>query len=223
MEEQLDNNLQHPVYQKDVVEFVTVSNELCKLLEQSANYKRSEYIDRLQKLIPLLYLKTAVLKVSETPSEDEWIEKFVQEADWNYVKTLVAERLSEMDVFVDLLLPLQNVEDEATSMSISECLTDTYQDLKDFTTLYQIASPEAIYAALWEVTDNFKHVWGPRLLASVQILHNLKYGEKMLDNPNNEPDEHAQHQLVNKNAGYKIDTSSWLINQHFNNSAEQDV
>ena len=51
--------LDHIVYSRNVVEFVTVANEYCTFVEHNAKLSRREFVDKTQKLFPLLYLKAA--------------------------------------------------------------------------------------------------------------------------------------------------------------------
>ena len=44
------------VYSKNVIEFATVANEYCAFIEAVGQYQRKDFITRLQKLLPLLYL-----------------------------------------------------------------------------------------------------------------------------------------------------------------------
>ena len=49
------------IFDRNVVEFVTVAAEFCKFLEQAENNKRKSFVDTSLKLLPLLYLKASML------------------------------------------------------------------------------------------------------------------------------------------------------------------
>ena len=49
------------IYSAPVVEFVAVAKEFCLFLTQSEELSQKEFIDKLQKFIPLLYLKGSML------------------------------------------------------------------------------------------------------------------------------------------------------------------
>ena len=51
------DDLQHIGYSREVIEFVAVAKEFCGYLEGSHEEDASELLSKLQKFIPLIYLK----------------------------------------------------------------------------------------------------------------------------------------------------------------------
>ena len=47
-----------PVYSKTVLEMLTVANEYCLFLEKAEDYDRQDIIMFLQKVCPLIYIKS---------------------------------------------------------------------------------------------------------------------------------------------------------------------
>jgi len=168
------------IYSKEVVEFITVSNQFCQFLENSATIAKSQLVDQTLKIGSLLYLKSSVLPEFEK-LYDGSAEKFVSEIDWNLINTAISSKLGADDLYMDLFLPKNIVQDQGEEISYSEALSDIYQDLKDVATNYQIGSYEAINDALWECRNNFESYWGPRLLGILGAFHNLKYNAYMTD------------------------------------------
>ena len=87
---------------------------------------------------------------------DDSIEKYLTEDDWIQVKSAIAIKLGELDVFVEVSEPDSQIEDEETSVTISECLSDIYQDISDFIRLFQVGSMEIMNDAVWECKQNFE-------------------------------------------------------------------
>lgn len=54
------------IFDKNVIEFVTVAAEFCALLERAGQMKRHEFVDTSLKILPLLYLKASLLPPCET-------------------------------------------------------------------------------------------------------------------------------------------------------------
>ena len=77
-----ENNIHRLVFSKNVIEFVTVASEFCLTMEKVSAHLPAESIARLQKLLPLLYLKATLLPETEKVLDDE-LEKFVTEFDYN--------------------------------------------------------------------------------------------------------------------------------------------
>ena len=53
------------IFDKNVVEFVTVAAEFCAFLERAEGMKRSMFVDTTLKILPLLYLKASMLPKCE--------------------------------------------------------------------------------------------------------------------------------------------------------------
>ena len=49
------------IFDKNVIEFVTVAAETCGFLERAESLEREEFVDTALKLLPLLYLKASLL------------------------------------------------------------------------------------------------------------------------------------------------------------------
>ena len=58
------------IFDRNVVEFVTVAAEFCKFLEQAETMKRDTFVDTSLKILPLLYLKAAMLPETEIIGDD---------------------------------------------------------------------------------------------------------------------------------------------------------
>ena len=73
------------IFDRNVVEFVTVAAEFCKFLEQAEGMKRATFVDTSLKILPLLYLKASMMPKCEMMGED-MPENFVtEETFFNYV------------------------------------------------------------------------------------------------------------------------------------------
>ncbi|MDF1548873.1 MAG: DUF5063 domain-containing protein [Bacteroidales bacterium] len=189
-----------------VLEFFITANEYCKLLEFSNHANKLSFISKIQKILSFVYLKASLL-VKPDELEDGELEKFVQEEDWEYIKTSVAKILGSSDRYIEIILPENLDPENYENVSLSECFADIYQDLKEFVTTYEIGNQQSIQLALFECLLNFEKFWGPRLLSGLSYLHNLLYSSELYDE-----DELKDNDQNNQ----EIDTSNWLINQRFN-------
>lgn len=165
------------IYSDEVVEFVTIANEFCKLLEGLNNISREEFIGNTYKILIILQLKALILPKPKDENITQ-TESFVNEADWHLIDNEVSGKLGSFEIISELREP--GNPDNSIEISISECLADTYQDLKDFTQLYQYGNPEAITQGIWECKTNFEQIWGPRIMIIIKEFHNLIHGEKDL-------------------------------------------
>ena len=180
-----EESLNPIVYSKNVIEFVTVANEFCNLVEHAGRETTRLFLNKTQKILPLLYLKVSVLEDLNS-YEELGLEKFVSEVDYNYLQQKMMNLLGEFDDFQEVFDPGMQFSDEPLSASISECLADIYQDLKDFLMTFRTGDELVMQEALWVCQDNFKNYWGQRLVNSLRAVHNLMYGDYDLDQAMNQ-------------------------------------
>ncbi len=160
------------VYSKNVVEFVTVASGYCEIIENVARYSPAENLGKLQKILPLLYLKTAVLPRVEQFMDEE-PEQFVSEMDYNALHQKWLQHLGENDSFYEVFNPDIQFSNETVRAGISENLLDIYQGLKDFTTAYSIGNEDVMNDSLAKCLFQFKEFWGQQLLNVLRAIHKL--------------------------------------------------
>lgn len=160
------------MYSKNVVEFVTVANEYCTTIEQVARHNAEENLGKLQKILPLLYLKASVLPAVDSMMDEE-LEKFVTELDYNTLQQKWLQQLGEHDSFYEVFDPNIQFGDETVTASVSENLTDIYQELKDFVTSYSIGNEDVMNDSLAECVFHFGEFWGQQLVNVLRAVHML--------------------------------------------------
>lgn len=169
------------VYSRNVIEFVTVANEFCSFAESAGSLSRKIFLSRLQKMLPLLYLKASLLPDPGEPDEEtETPEKFVSEEDYEFVLGKIKARLGELDGYPEIFDPAAALG-EMIESSIAENVADIYQDLKDFILAYRIGTTDVMRAALRECRNNFEQYWGQRLVNGLRAVHMLVYGNTTLE------------------------------------------
>ena len=169
------------VYSKNVIEFATVANEYCSFIEAVDQFQRKSFITKVQKLFPLLYLKAVLLPVPDIEMSDDAPEKYVTEEDYNFILHKLEEKFGQFDAYHEVFDPSIQYSVDPLEASISENITDIYQDLKDFILSYRIGTLEVMNDALWECRNNFEQFWGQRLVNGLRALHNLVYGDSDLE------------------------------------------
>lgn len=172
-------NSSEPVYSRNVIEFVAVANEFCKYAEHASELKGDELLKILQRILPLMYLKASLLPKLE-PFFEDGNEKFVTEADWVRVHENLREKFGTADDYREVFDDKAKETDEAVVSSISENMSDIYQDIKDFLLLYQTGTNEVMNDAIWECRLNFETFWGQKLVNSMRAIHSFLYsGEEI--------------------------------------------
>jgi hypothetical protein len=175
-----EGGLKSPVYSKNVIEFITVANEFCGFLERAEEMESADFLSRLQKLLPLLYLKFSMIPELEFEPEDE-LEKFVTEVDYNIIQQNLGAHTGAGDDYQEVFLPGMQFSESALTSSISENIADIYQDIKDLVMSFRTLNDEVMEQALWECQQNFAHLWGQKLVNCLRALHNIIYAEDQTD------------------------------------------
>lgn len=202
----MDSNANTIIYHKNVLEFATVANEYCKYLENIDQTEKEKFIKVTTKLLPLLYLKAAMIPEFETDDNNE-IEQHVTETHYNFLLQTVAQKI---DLHDNLVSVTDDITNQAEEVSISECFADIYQDLKNFTENFKTNTEDTMAETLWMCQYNFKHYWGARLIAILTIFHNLAYGDENISENNS-----LTHKKNTENTEDTEDTD-WLENLNIN-------
>ncbi len=166
------------IYSDEVIAFTTLANEYCRYIDGIALYSQCDFVDKMHRLLPLIYVKTLSIPSVE-PVDPDFIEKSVTQEEWETVQQAVHQKLNKYDAYSEPLDPLQRAADSMTSLS--EGFADIYQDLKDYLVLMSIGSPEMMNDAIAECVNNFREYWGQRLVNIMRVLHHLQYGGIALD------------------------------------------
>ena len=198
----MEDNLGHIVYSVNVLEFVTVAGEYVAFIERSDSIEKDEYLHKIQKLLPLLYLKGCLLPEVESVN-DEFVEKFVTEGTWEYYEQIVAKKLGSLNDYPEVFEQSSSFAEELVSSNISENLADIYQDIKDFISAYRIGTTEIMNDALWECKQHFEQYWGQKALNALRAVHNILYNKNQIAGdediyPENENDQNSN-------------TKNWII------------
>lgn len=206
MSEEVFDNL---VYSKNVIEFVTVANEFCNFIENNGNFSRFDFVDRLHKILPLVYLKACMLP--EIDDENlESPEKFVSEVDYNFLMSKISSKLAQFDGYQEVFEFGMQFSEEAIEANISENVCDIYQDLKDFIMAYRLGADEMMIDALGECRNNFTSYWGQKLTNCMRALHAIRYGDVDL----NEEEQTSNEAETDRH-------NNW-VSKHFNNYSEDE-
>lgn len=187
------------IFDRNVVEFVTVAAEFCKFLEQADGMKRATFVDTSLKILPLLYLKASMMPKCETMG-DEAPENYVTEETYEIIRMNLAGIMAEKDDYLDVFVTDMKYSDQPVTRYISEDLADIYQDIKDFIFVFRLGLNQTMNDALAICQENFALYWGQKLVNTLRALHDVKYAQTDTEdeNPSDETyesDDNTQHYL----------------------------
>ena len=193
----------HIVYSKKVIEFVTVAAETCLFLEHTSEFSKTDFVQKIVKILPLLYLNASLLEIPE-PVFDDIPERFVNEEDYQYVREQVEQLLGTDDSYLEVFHPDMALSDTPIAAFVSENMADIYQELKDFAANYQLGDIDIMNDALVACLIAFGEHWGQKLLNALRALHAFRFSDEF-------GSDESETEHTDKNT---IDRNSFLNFQH---------
>lgn len=173
----MEEEIRSIVFSKNTIEFVTVAVQYCAFIEETADETPvSELTDKLTKFLPLIYLKATMLPETDMLDESE-PEITVTEDDYNAIAGKFFQAFGKDDTYLEVFMEDMKYSETPISASISEDLTDIYQDLKNFITIFERGIVEHMNDALYICSVNFKDYWGQKLVNVLRALHTLNYSQ----------------------------------------------
>ncbi len=169
----------NPVYDRNTLEFVTVALEYCKFVE-SSDWVLPDFVDKATKILPLLYLKAALLPAIE-PNELFEPEMSVTEEMYESVRYRIAALLEDKDSYLETFLPDMVYSETPIIAFISENLADVYQDVGNFVSLFRQGNEFVMREIIGVCYQNFCNYWGQPLLNALKALHHLRYADDSLN------------------------------------------
>ena len=164
---------QHFVYRQDVIDFLTVSVQVCRFLEKIAEEDKRESVDKLTCLLPMLYLKTRMLDKPEQEL-DGYVETFCSEGQYDEVRSAVAALLGSDDTYLEMPVEEGLYGDLPETRFISEQLADIYQELFDLAANYRTQETAVMNDAILACLEAFELHWGQKLLSVLRALDVLR-------------------------------------------------
>ncbi len=161
------------IYAHDTLDFVKVAVSFCSTLEQANEAARDEFVSRMLKITPLLYLKAQLLACGEC--EGELLPApHVTEEDYNFVLGNAKALLGDDDEYLAVTDP-DDLQTEYTQWrSVAEHLADVYQPVRNFLAVYQEGLEDCMQDALWVLVHEFRDFWGQELVNALARLHYIE-------------------------------------------------
>ena len=134
-----------------------------------------------------MYLKATLLPPCTFLGVDE-LENYVTEHIYEVQRIAVAQIMADKDDYLDSFVTELEYSDEPLKKNVSEDLADIYQDIKDFVFVFKLGLNETMNDALARCEENFKTIWGPKLLSVLRTLHYIMYSDNTEDDEQEEGD-----------------------------------
>jgi hypothetical protein len=106
------------------------------------------------------------------------VDKFVTEKSYNKTLIGLTGYIGGLDTFPDFSDLSYPGSIKVVEASLSELLTDIYQEMKDFVLLYETGTLENMNDAIAECVETFGRYWGVKLLTALRIIHVNLYHQR---------------------------------------------
>lgn len=171
----------NPIFDKQVIEFITVAIEFCQLMEQHNQHTKKDFSDRMLKILPLLYIKGSLLPRAAMTFPEALPEPYVTEALYEHLRNGIAALLGEDDAYLETFEEDMRYSDRPIGASISENLADIFQDIGDFVVWFRQGNEDSMHEALMRCSENFAIYWGQKLLNALKALHAIYYRDAFVE------------------------------------------
>ena len=158
-------------------EFVTTCRKYFEYLDALPDEKITDFWTIQLRMLSEIYNKVFLLpEIKARYSSD--VEKFVTERAYNNLYVKLKGYICALDSFPDFNDLSHPGTFKVIDASLSEMLTDIYQELKDFVLLYETGSLENMNDAIAECVETFGQYWGVKLMSAARIMHVNLYQQR---------------------------------------------
>jgi hypothetical protein len=161
-------------------EFVKLCRQYFEYLETLPDKNISDFWLMQLQLLPKIYSGLYKLPQIKDYYSSE-VEKFVTESDYNKTYLNLVAFIGTVDRYADFNDLGHPGAAKMVETSLSETLTDIYQELKDFVLLYETGTVENMNDSIADCLDTFGRYWGVKLLSATRIIHVNLYQQRYAD------------------------------------------
>ncbi len=159
---------------KNSILFIGLANEYCNFLEQLEEISEDEFVSKMLKLLPRIYISATDLSFPFV-EESIYIEPHLEEPYYDSIRRSIELVMGEDDTFLEVFEEDMKFSDTPIAASISELLADIFHDLYNFIHSVKDAPQSHINDFLYVCKENFDMYWGQTLCNVLRALHSVKY------------------------------------------------
>lgn len=154
--------------------FVGLCDEYCRELEGAREAERDEFVDRMLKLLPRIYISAYDILQNVDLDDDVYIDQALEEDYYDAIRRNVETLLGPDDVYLEVFEEDMKYSDTPVAVSIAEGLTDLFQVFYNFINTIRDTTDETVELAMQSVAEDFKGYWSQILCNTLRALNHLK-------------------------------------------------
>lgn len=157
----------------NAIAFIGLANEYCQTIENAREFEKTEFINKMLKLLPRLYITATDLVVDDVDEFDAYIDAALDEDYYETMRRNMEEVFGEDDIYLEVFEEDMKFSDTPVSASISESLADIFQVMYNFLATVRDTTDETVKLAIVSVRDDFKAYWSSTLCNVLRALNAL--------------------------------------------------
>ena len=155
-----------------------MANEYCHVLENAQENEYIEFVDKMLKLLPRIYMSVTDVEEKEDEESMVYIDSYLQETEYNSVREALYQVLGDKDDYLEVFEEDMKYSDTPVAASIAEGLADLFQELYNFISTIREATDQTVAGALAAVKDDFRGFWSATLCNVLRALNHLKMSDR---------------------------------------------
>lgn len=157
---------------RNTLMLIALTNEYCQVIEQAQEMECDVFVEKMLKLLSRIYISILDTDISDD-EEEYYINSSLQEDAYNNVRNNIYNLLGDKDVYLEVFEEDMKYSDTPITATVSENLSDLYQEFYNLVVMVQNSSTEDINGIILSLKDSFKNYWGQTLTNVLRVLHNI--------------------------------------------------
>ena len=170
-----DDNEEPVTLSNNDLAFLALCNEYCAAVENVSVTETTDFVDKMLKLLPRLYISALDIKADMLEQTDGYIAPALTEDVYNSLRNAIAARLGEDDTFLEVFEEDMVYSETPIAVTVSESLADLFQVFYDFLETCREAPNYLIAEALASVRQSFEEFWSQTLTNVLRALNAIKF------------------------------------------------
>lgn len=156
------------------IAFIGLCDEYCREVESAREADRNEFVDKMLRLLPRIYISALDIAPDLMLDNDYFIEQALDEDYYDSIRRNMETLLGPDDVYLEVFEEDMKYSDTPVAASISEGLADLFQVFYNFINTIRDTTEEIATLALQSVREDFYGYWSQTLCNTLRAINHLK-------------------------------------------------
>ena len=158
---------------------LALANEYCRVIELASSTESREFVGKMVKLLPRIYMAVTDLKTDDfvEASDYGFASSHLDEDYYNQVSQAIASTMGSNDSYLETFHPDMKYSETPIAATISESLADIFQVLYNFIEDVKHAHIDEIGEHLSILRNDFTEYWSQILCNVMRPLNEIACGK----------------------------------------------